>query len=90
MIPHQNVDDLMLNPEVVRAVKAGEFHVYSVQSIDEGIEILTGVSAGKKDEDSNYPHGSVNYLVDMRVNELAKGLKDYFWVNGTARKNTGS
>jgi len=66
------------------------FHVYPVQTIDEGIEILTGVPAGKKDEDGIYPQRSVNYLVDMRLNELAKGLKDYFWVNGTAQKNTGS
>jgi ATP-dependent Lon protease len=86
IIPHQNVDDLMLNPEVVRAVKAGEFHVYPVQAIDEGIEILTGVAAGKKGKDGTYPEGTVNNLVDSRLNELAKGLKHFFAVDSIDEK----
>ena len=78
MIPHQNVDDLMLKPEIVETVKAGGFHVYPVKTIDEGIEILTGVSAGQKQEDGKYPENTVNYLVDLRLQELATGMKEFY------------
>lgn len=60
MIPHQNEQHLMLNHEVVEAVKKGKFHVWSVKTIDEGIEILTGVNAGTPDEDDEYPADSVH------------------------------
>ncbi len=83
MIPHQNVDDLMLKPEVVEAAEAGKFHIYPVKRIDDGIEILTGFPAGKKDGHGNYPKGNVNYRVDMRLNELAEGLKTFFWAGET-------
>ena len=55
MTLHQNINDLMLKPEVVETVKVGKFHVYPIKTIDEGIEILTGVSAGQKQEDGKYP-----------------------------------
>ncbi|MDK2920228.1 MAG: hypothetical protein PWQ37_2961 [Candidatus Petromonas sp.] len=72
MIPHQNVKNLMLKDEVVQAVKEGKFHIYSVKTIDEGIEILTGIPAGKKDEKGNYPEGTIHYLVNKRLKELAE------------------
>jgi ATP-dependent Lon protease len=78
MIPHQNVDDLMLKPEVVKSVKAGKFHVYPIKTIDEGIEILTGVSAGQKQDDGKYPKNTVNYLVDLQLQELAIGMKEFY------------
>jgi ATP-dependent Lon protease len=78
IVPHQNVDDLMLKPEVVEAVAAGQFHIYPVQTIDDGIEILTGVKAGKKREDGAYPEDSVNFLVDLRLKELAHGMKEFY------------
>lgn len=77
IIPHQNVDDLMLKPKVVDAVAAGKFHIYPVKAVDEGIEILTGVKAGKKREDGNYPEDTVNFLVDLRLSELAHGMKEF-------------
>jgi ATP-dependent Lon protease len=77
IIPHQNVDDLMLKPEVVEAVAAARFHVYPVKTIDEGIEILTGVTAGEKREDGNYPEDTINFLVDLRLSELAHGMKEF-------------
>ena len=54
MIPESNVQNLMLKEEVVEAVKAGKFHIYSAKTIDEGIEILTGIKAGEKREDGTF------------------------------------
>jgi lon-related putative ATP-dependent protease len=67
MIPNQNVDELTLNDEVVEAVREGKFHIYPVKTIDEGIEILTGVEAGEKRADGSYPDGSVHYLVKSKL-----------------------
>ena len=78
IIPHQNVEDLMLKPGVVEAVKAGKFHIYPVKTIDEGIEILTGVKAGKKNKKSSFPGKTVNYLVNKRLSTLAKDIKDFY------------
>ena len=71
MIPRSNVDNLMLDPETVEAVERGAFHIYSVASIDQGIEILTGVRAGSIEEP-----GTINYLVDQRLRKMAKTLHD--------------
>lgn len=78
LIPHQNVRNLMLREEVVDAVRQGQFHVYSAANIDEGIEILTGVPAGAKQDDGTYPEGTINRLVDDRLREMARRLKDFY------------
>ncbi len=77
MIPYQNIRHLMLREDVVKAVQDGQFHIYSVRNIDEGIEILTGIPAGARQEDGTYPQGTVNYLVNMRLNEYAQRMKDF-------------
>ncbi|MDA1256651.1 MAG: ATP-binding protein [Chloroflexi bacterium] len=77
MIPHQNVENLTLRPDVVEAVERGEFHVYAVKTIDEGIEILTGVSAGKLGPSGTFPKGSVNALVSDRLLKMAEGMKSF-------------
>jgi len=77
MIPHQNVGDLMLRKDVVEAVAAGKFHIYPVQTINQGIEILTGVPAGEKTKEGTYPPETVNYLVDQKLLELAKKMKAF-------------
>ncbi len=77
MIPQQNVQDLMLHDEIVEAVKARKFFIYAVKTIDEGIEILTGKSAGKRADDGSYPEGTVNYLVSEKLRELAEALKKF-------------
>jgi predicted ATP-dependent protease len=69
---------LMLREDVVDAVTQGQFHIYTVRTVDEGIEILTGVVAGERGPDGSYPEGSVNYLMDERLSELAQGLKDFY------------
>jgi ATP-dependent Lon protease len=77
VIPHQNVQNLMLRAEVVEAVKAGQFHVYPVKSIDDGIEILTGVRAGGAKEDGTFEEGTVHDLVDRELKRLARSLKAF-------------
>ena len=71
MIPIQNVDNLQLSDEVVQAVKDKKFHIYSVATIEEGIEVLTGVPAGKKDKDGHFPAGTINYLVYEKLKKYA-------------------
>jgi lon-related putative ATP-dependent protease len=77
MIPQQNVRHLMLRENVVQAVREGKFHIYSVKTIDEGIELLTGVPAGEKQADGTYPEGTVNYRADRQLREFAERLKGY-------------
>ena len=76
IMPHQNVQNLMLKAEVVEAVKKGKFHLYPVASIDDGIEILTGVKAGDPKPDGGYEEGTVHDLVDQELQRLAQSLKD--------------
>ena len=71
MIPVQNKKNLNLNDEVVEAVKEGKFHIYAVSTIDEGIEILTGVPAGKADKSGKFPGGTINYLAYEKLKKYA-------------------
>ncbi len=77
MIPHQNIDDLMLKEEVIQAVKKKKFRIFPVETIDQGIEILTGVPAGKRQKDGTYPKGTVNYMVNKKLHEFAEKWKEY-------------
>jgi ATP-dependent Lon protease len=77
MIPKSNIKDLMLRKDVVAAVKKGKYHVYAVKNIDEGIEILTGKKAGGVNPDGSYPKGTINYLVNNKLMELAEGLSRF-------------
>lgn len=90
VIPRQNLRNLMLREEVIDAVKQGKFHIYSVSSVDEGIEILTGVQAGVKKEDGTYPEGSINYRVDKKLREMAAKLKQFAAPLGEEKKDTAS
>ena len=74
LIPSRNIEDLQLRDEVVQAVKDKKFSIYPVNNIDEGIEVLTGLPAGKRDKDGKFPEGSVNCLVDRKLLNLAEGL----------------
>ena len=77
MIPESNIQNLMLKEETVDAVKAGKFHIYSAKTIDEGIEVLTGVKAGERRQDGNFEEETVNYRVDKHLREMAEKLKDF-------------
>lgn len=76
IIPKQNVKNLNLSNEVVEAVKDGKFHIYAISTIDEGIELLTGVPAGNRDENGNFPAGSINSLVYEKLKKYANVSKD--------------
>jgi len=77
MIPHLNIDDLMLRKEVVAAVKEGKFRIYSVQTIDQGIGILTGMEAGERQDDGRFQEGTVNALVDKKLRELVTKIREF-------------
>jgi len=77
MIPHQNIQDLMLRDEVIEAVEAGKFHIYAVSTINEGIELLTGVKSGELQKDGTYPPNSINGLVQKKLEYYANLRKDY-------------
>ena len=78
VIPHQNVKNLMLRQDVVEAIREGKFHVYAVKTIDEGLEILTGKTAGEADASGAFPEGTVNYLIAKRLGELNDSMRGYF------------
>jgi len=72
IIPHQNIRNLVLNEEVIDAVRKKLFHIYPVSTIDEGIELLTGLEAGVKNSDGTYKKGTINYLVNSKLEKYAK------------------
>ncbi len=88
MIPESNVQNLMLKEEIVEAVKEGKFHIYSVKTIDEGIEILTGVKAGERQRDGTFEKETVNNRVDKRLREMAEKLREFpSFIVGEREKN---
>ena len=90
VIPRRNLRNLMLRQEVTEAVKQGKFHVYAVSSVDEGIEVLTGVGAGEKKEDGVYPEGSISHKVDSRLKDMAARLKQFAVPPAEEKKTGGS
>lgn len=74
IIPRTNVVNLMLREDVVEAVENGKFSIYAIDTVDDGIELLTGVPAGKANKKGQYPKGTVNYMVQQ---SLAEYYKDY-------------
>jgi len=75
MIPRQNVENLMLRQEVIDAVKRGQFHIYAVQSIDQGLEILTGKKAGTMKADGTYSDGTIHSAVQNRLHGMAESVR---------------
>ncbi len=77
LIPEANVEHLMLKNEVIQAVESGKFHIYPVQNIDQGMEILTDMIAGEPDEMGNYPRNTINSRVHNRLLELHEKRRQY-------------
>jgi len=77
IIPHQNVADFMLRKDVIKAVKEKKFHIYPVTTIDQGMEILTGMKAGERGPDGTYEKGTINHLVDEKLRALAENLEKF-------------
>lgn len=71
MIPHSNIKHLMLNDEVVKAVKENKFHIYPAKTIKQGIEILTGIKAGTRRKNGKFQKGTINYMVDKKLKKYA-------------------
>ncbi len=77
VIPSSNVQNLMLKEEMVEAGKNGNFRIYPVSSISEGIEVLTGVPAGEPGPDGTYPEGTVFHLVDRKLKEIGEKVRQF-------------
>src|SRR5258708_1458948 len=77
MMPESNVEDLMLREDVLEAVAAGKFHVWPVAKVEQGIEILTGTTAGRKNGDGKFDAGTVFALIDERLHAMARTLKEF-------------
>ena len=75
MIPRANVKNLMLDAPVIEAVRRRRFHIYAVSTIDEGIEVLTGVPAGRRRKDGTWTPGSINARVERRLDELQRVVR---------------
>jgi len=82
MIPKQNMRHLMLKDEVIKAVEKGKFHIWAVSTVDEGIELLTGIKAGEVNKNGKYPTGTIKYLVSKRLAE--------YWQKRSASSKSGS
>lgn len=76
MIPSSNVKHLMLRHDVIKAVAEGKFHIYPISTIDEGIEVLTGIPAGKANAKGVYPKGTINRMVSDRLAKLAEKRRE--------------
>jgi ATP-dependent Lon protease len=77
IIPWQNVEDLMLRPDVTTAIKEGKFHVWPVKTIEEGIEILTDKPAGRRGRSGRFTSGSILGMVDDRLREMALAYQNF-------------
>ena len=82
LIPASNVKHLMLRKDVVEAAAEGKFAIYPVETIDQGMEILSGLPAGERDEDGRYPEGTINRMVEDRLAEFAERQRQYARANG--------
>jgi lon-related putative ATP-dependent protease len=77
IIPARNERNLMLRDDVVESVREGRFHVYSVNTVDEAVELLTGLPAGERQPDGTFPEGTVNARVDARLREMGERMKEF-------------
>ena len=77
MIPKTNERHLMLNEEVITAVKAGQFNIWSIETIEQGIEILTGLPAGERGKNRNFPKGTLFQLVEERLQKMDTLMKKH-------------
>jgi lon-related putative ATP-dependent protease len=77
LVPASNRHHLQLEHEVLDAVEEGSFHIYPVSTIDEGIELLTGMEAGQRQEGGEYPEDTINGLADRRLRGLAETLRSF-------------
>lgn len=75
IIPKRNIRHLVLNEEVIGAVRDGRFLIYAIDRMEEGLELLTNMKAGELQEDDTYPEGTINFLVEKRLTEISEALE---------------
>jgi predicted ATP-dependent protease len=75
LIPSANRRHLMLRDDVVAAVRSGQFHIWTVEAVDELLELLTGLPCGEPDAGGIYPEGTLHRLVSDRLDEFARTLR---------------
>ena len=75
IIPKRNIKHLMLKEEVQKAIDEGKFHIYAIENVEEGLEILTDMKAGELQPDGTYPEGTINYLIMKKLDEMSELLK---------------
>jgi lon-related putative ATP-dependent protease len=84
LIPAANTDQLMLRPDLVEAAEAGDFHIYPVETVDQGIELLTGVEAGERGEQGRFPEETINGRVEARLRTYATRRRQFALTDGQA------
>ncbi|MBO8158334.1 MAG: AAA family ATPase [Thermosyntropha sp.] len=89
IIPKQNVPQLMLDDEIIEAVKEKKFNIWAVEHIDEGLEILTGLPAGKPDSNGKYPPSTIHYMVDNKLRQWSKKQNRYPKERNSRRRLAG-
>ncbi len=77
IIPRQNIVNLTLSEDICEAIKNNEFFIFPITTIDEGMEILTGMEAGTRNRKGNFPQHTINYHVENRLKEIAHLVKNY-------------
>jgi predicted ATP-dependent protease len=77
LIPRANIRNLMLREDIVEAVRAGKFHIYAISSVDEGIELLTGIPAGRPDRDTRYLEGTINARISQVLRLYSDRVRAY-------------
>ena len=90
IIPETNVKHLMLKTEVLEAVEKGNFAIYAVKTIDEGIAILTGVDAGEADAKGDFPKASINGKVVARLKVLSETIRQFTHPRPAAKRKTAT
>jgi predicted ATP-dependent protease len=77
MIPASNVEDLMLREDILDSVASGNFHIWPISRVEQGIELLTGTEAGTRNGDGRFASGTVFACVDQRLSEMARIQKEF-------------
>lgn len=77
LVPRSNVKNLVLRPDVMRAIEAGRFHIHAIDDVDDALEVLTGRPAGVRNDIGAFPSGSINAAVEARLSAFAERSRQF-------------
>jgi len=77
IIPRSNIENLMLEEEIVKAVREGKFHIWAVDTVEDGLKILTGLDAGHRQKNGKFPRNTIYYMVENRLKSFAKRADEF-------------